>query len=35
MCIDTSNFPKKVDLTGLKSEIDKLNIDELGTTSLD
>ena len=35
MCIDTSNFPKKVDLAGLKSETDKLNIDELGTTSLD
>ena len=33
--IDTSKFVKKVDLTGLKSEIDKLDINAIGTTPVD
>ena len=33
--IDTSDFGKKVDLTNLRSEVDKLDIDELKTTAVD
>ena len=33
--IDTSKFAKKVDLGGLKSEIDKLDIDKWETTPVD
>ena len=33
--IDTSRFAEKFDLAGLKSEIDKLDIDKLETTSVD
>ena len=32
---DKSKFTKKVDLTSLKSEIDKLDIGKLETTSVD
>ena len=33
--VDTSIFAKKVDLTSLKSEIDKLDINKLKTTPVD
>ena len=33
--IDTSKFAEKFDLAGLKSEIDKLDIEKLETTSVD
>ena len=33
--VDTSKLAKKVDLAGLKSEIDKLDIDKLETTPID
>ena len=32
--VDTSKFSKKVDLASLKSHIDKLDIDNLWTTSV-
>ena len=34
-CVNTSEFAKKVDLAGLKSGIDKLDIGKLETTQVD
>ena len=33
--VNTSKFAKKVDLTGLKSDIDKLDVDKLKIVSVD
>ena len=32
---DTSKFAKKVDFSGLKSKVDKLDVDKLNTVSTD